>query len=80
MNFEDKEQCIGYFGFGSGHHLTGQAGAEGYCNKCPLNQKCWESHLLSTASPGDTATLDFRVPTALINCTEAQIRHSHPRL
>lgn len=44
MEFQDKEQCIGYFGFGNGYHLTGVKGTEGYCNTCPLAVQCWESH------------------------------------
>ena len=44
MEFQDKEQCKGYFGFGTGYHLTGIKGRPGFCNMCPLAQKCWEAH------------------------------------
>lgn len=48
--------CLGYFGFGNGISISRSMTAldkvgfnaphskEGYCNTCPLSEKCWVKH------------------------------------
>ena len=58
IKFEEKHKCKGYYGFGTGYNL--QHGKEGYCNNCPLNDKCWEAHgdRVRQAMPELTAIID----------------------
>ena len=43
MTIDDKYNCLGYFGFGTGISLAkGQGSA--YCNGCPKSKACWQMH------------------------------------
>lgn len=44
MNLEEKEQCKGYYGFGSGLNIQTVDGNAQYCTNCPLAKECWEAH------------------------------------
>lgn len=39
---EEKHNCLGYFGFGTGISLPVSKTA--YCNGCFLSKACWEAH------------------------------------